>query len=210
MTESEFGKVIDFVEGAWGATMAGKQRDAYWLLLREADPAVVMANAIRLARSSRARYGVPKPGELLGADDEAPALLAWHSLVRAIEQHGHYDTVEFEDRVLSACVETLGGWMVVSAWPMADERELRFQQRDFERLYTALAARGAVGPEKHVGSFEAHNAGRFPEYVPALKLIPAATGEAKPLPPLSLPPGPGEDRSADVVSILRQKHESKP
>lgn len=207
MTETEFGKVIDFLEGAWGATMAGKQRDAYWLLLREADAASVMANAIRLARSSRARYGVPKPGELLGADDEAPALLAWHSLLRAIEQHGHYDSVEFEDRVLAACVETLGGWMVVSAWPMADERELRFQQRDFERLYTALAARGAVGPEKFVGSFEAHNAGRW--NVPETVYIPAATGEAKALPPLSLPPGPDVDRSADVVSILRRQGESK-
>lgn len=205
MTESEFGKVVDFLEGAWGVTMAGKQRDAYWLLLRESDPAAVMANAIRLARSARARYGVPKPGELLGADDEAPALLAWHSLMRAIERHGHYDSVAFEDRVLSACVEALGGWMVVSAWPMTEERELRFQQREFERLYAALAARGAVGPEKFAGRIEAHNAGRW--NVPDVIVIPAATGEAKALPPLTLPPGPDVDRSAEVVSILRQRRD---
>lgn len=178
MTRDDFSKIVGFMEGAWGAEFAPKQRDAYWLLLRDCEPGPVMARALDLARSSRSRYGIPKPGELLGADDDGPPLLAWASLVATIERHGHYDTVVFEDRTLSACVEALGGWMAVSEWPLGDGQEMRFLQRDFERLYRSLANSGRTGPEKHIGAYEAHNAGRFQSYVPEPSFIPAASAEA--------------------------------
>jgi hypothetical protein len=190
MTIDEFGRIVAFIEGAWGGEMAAKQRDAYWLILRESSAAAVMAEAVRLARSSRSRYGIPKPGELLGADDETPALLAWITLVSAIERHGHYDSVSFEDGVLAACVDALGGWMVVSSWPLSDETDVRFQRRDFERLYSALARRGAVGPEKFVGKLEQENAGRFTEYVPGPARIAALGKDEKQLSHLRLLPDP--------------------
>lgn len=178
MTQEDFGKVVAFLEGAWGVEMPGKQRDAYWLILNQQPAAQVMAEAVRLAKSSRSRYGLPKPGELLGADDESAATLAWHSLLATLEQHGFYDSVEFGDGVLAACVHALGGWMVVSEWPTGNEREMRVIQRDFERLYTALRKSGAKGPTRFVGEFERHNSEKWPEMVKPPVYIPAWNEDA--------------------------------
>jgi len=190
MTHAEFEKVIAFVEGSWNVELAAKQRDAYWLILRDSTAEAVMTEAVRLARSSRSRYGVPKPGELLGADDEAPALLAWVTLLGAIDRYGHYDSVEFEDRTLSACVEALGGWLVVSDWPTGNGREMQFRQRDFVTLYRVLEQRGAVGPMHHAGRFEQVNGDRFQQFNPGPVRITAPGKDPKRLSPPRLLPGP--------------------
>jgi len=171
MTTDEFGRIVAFVEGAFGGSLPDKARDAWWLLLHGESAEAVMERAVRLAQSDRARYGMPKPGELLSsADVSSRAVIAWHELVRAVEDHGAYRSVAFTDLVLSACVDAMGGWQRVCALPTLGD-EARFVQRDFERLYMALDTRRAVGPSTHVGLIEVHNGEQHARFTPAVAVV---------------------------------------
>jgi len=162
MTHDEFGKIVAFCEGAFRGDVSPKERDAWWLLLHDEPAAQVMARAVALAKSpERARYGMPKPGELLEENDaQARALVAWDALLGAANDP--YPSLEFEDEVLSAVVDSMGGWLAVCRMPLWGDG-LRFAQKDFERTYIAFAKAGRRGPKHHIGLEEEHNGTRWPE-----------------------------------------------
>lgn len=181
MTEEGFRRLVTYLQGVFGETFTEERRDAYYLTLLNDDDRDVFVAAVAYCRSERARYGVPKPGDLLvRPGQEGAAVLAWATLLRAVETWGAMESVRFEDRVLSAVVEALGGWARVCEMPLWDPRESRFLQRDFERLYGSLAARGAVGPERHIGAAEAHNIVSWPDKVPPLRVVGAVPARAVP------------------------------
>lgn len=65
MTKAGFDKLIRYLEGAFRVKLAQHERDAYWLTLGPDDDAVTFERAIEYVRSERARFGFPKPGELI-------------------------------------------------------------------------------------------------------------------------------------------------
>lgn len=156
MTQEQFDEIVHFLEGAYGSELGGKQRDAWWLLLRDEDGGQILRAAVEHARSERARYGMPKPGELIrGHSVQARALLALDTAVRAADA---WETVEFEDGTIHHVIHSLGGW---SRWceivRWMPEHDFSFIKRDFERVYCAFAAQRPKEIPRLIGEFEKHN-----------------------------------------------------
>lgn len=62
---------------------------------------------------------------------------AWIELRDAIQKHGAYASVDFEDPAINATVRLLGGWVALCMKDAATfERRTR---REFRRMYRALA-----------------------------------------------------------------------
>ena len=65
MKKNEFDEIVRFCEGAFSEDLTAKQRDAWWILMREESASEIMRVAVELARSERSKFGMPKPGQFL-------------------------------------------------------------------------------------------------------------------------------------------------
>lgn len=111
--------------------------DGYWSAL--ADISIdALAYAAKQALTSSTF--MPKPvelrrltGELSGTDR---ASLAWRCVMRALEEHGIYRTIEFDDPIIHGAVRTVGGWERLG--DLDAEQLERFESRKFADAYAAL------------------------------------------------------------------------
>jgi hypothetical protein len=124
----------------------------------EADNALFLGYAIGLdgltveeikrgcARALRTCKYIPKPAELRELSGEVSiehrATLAWDAVKLAIERHSGYRSVAFDDLVIHAAINSIGGWQHVC------EQSVIVLDRDmwprFQRAYKAFAARGSI------------------------------------------------------------------
>jgi hypothetical protein len=98
------------------------------------------------SRALRACKYMPTPAELRELAGEVSiehrATLAWDAVKRAIERHSGYRSVSFDDRVIHAAINSIGGWQHMC------EQSVIVLDRDmwprFQRAYKAFAARGSI------------------------------------------------------------------
>ena len=98
----------------------------------------------------------PRPAELveiLQGKKTDQAAVAWIKVVEGIRQHGEYVSVSFDDPVIHAVIEFMGGWPSVGTWPVD---ELKWKQKEFERLYVIMQ-RGGKFPDHLPGVHELAN-----------------------------------------------------
>lgn len=113
---------------------------------------------------------LPKPADIyrhLQGTHGDRALVAWGKVFEAIQHVGAYQTVIFDDPVIHATIDDLGGWVQIN---QITNDELPFLQRRFTDTYRAYSRRGDV---KHLpqltGITEATNRlGGFPVPPPVL------------------------------------------
>ena len=93
--------------------------------------------------------------ELLQGSISDNASQAWSKVSKAVQQVGTGSTVVFDDPLIHAVLDDMGGWIPlgrkeVDEWP--------FVAREFEQRYRALAQRGQIDwPPRLIGYFEASN-----------------------------------------------------
>lgn len=102
----------------------------------------------------------PKPADLvrkLQGTHTDRALIAWGKTLDAIQRVGVYSSVVFDDGVIHAVIEDLGGWPKVCR---TQHDELQFVQKRFCDSYRAYAGRpeGVAYPAKLMGAADAENA----------------------------------------------------
>lgn len=116
----------------------------YWLGLCDIEVDTVNRAAMRAIRECKRMPTVHHLRELAGViSDDARALLAWQATCKAITDHGRYQHVDFDDRIINATIRTLGGWpRFIDRFD--NDRE-QFVQRDFERTYKSLQSAGVDG-----------------------------------------------------------------
>ncbi|MFO0467569.1 MAG: DUF6475 domain-containing protein [bacterium] len=105
---------------------------------------------------------MPKPADIvrqLQGTHEDRALVAWGKVLHAIQRVGGHTSVAFDDGIVHAAVEDLGGWVKVCG---TTYDELPFLQRRFCDAYRTYSANGCpLGfPARLAGQAEAAN-GRF-------------------------------------------------
>lgn len=105
---------------------------------------------------------MPKPADIvrqLQGTNTDRALIAWGKTLQAIQQVGAYASVCFDDGVIHAVIEDMGGWPKLCRGKVDD---LPHVQRRFCETYRAYAARGAdIGyPAKLLGEYDQTNATR--------------------------------------------------
>jgi hypothetical protein len=108
---------------------------------------------------NRTLASFPKIGELreqVNGKKQDLAVLALANLEKGIARIGRYRSAQFEDSIIMACVESMGGWIQVCSYEM---REWEFKKKDFVRLYEALCSNPGrlQAPSRLVGFSEQCN-----------------------------------------------------
>jgi len=81
---------------------------------------------------------MPKPADLIGWIEglsENRALRAWSNAMNAIREIGAYESVEFDDNLIHAVIEAMGGW--VKLCRMKND-EMPFVAKEFQKYYMAF------------------------------------------------------------------------
>lgn len=89
-----------------------------------------------------------------GLADSERAKLAWGQVRTAIRQHGGYQSVDFEDRIVNAVIREMGGWNQLCE---SSVDEMVWREKDFIRLYEAVAKSGVGDASALPGLCEASN-----------------------------------------------------
>jgi hypothetical protein len=133
------------------------------------------------------------------------AELAWRKLVWAIENYGYYQSVSFDDAILHAAIEALGGWLKITDGENRDwyESQLQWRKKEFVQIYQALARKNSPLPESRryfPGLFELENG---PEMQPPVMRISGEAGRYKARPikqPGALPASPSRPEQIRLVN----------
>lgn len=100
----------------------------------------------------------PKPADIvkaLAGTKTDRARVAWGKAFDAMQRIGAYRSVAFDDPVIHAVIEDLGGWTKVCR---SDMEELSHLERRFCEAYRAYSGRPDMAfPAKLIGEFEAIN-----------------------------------------------------
>ena len=118
----------------------------------------------------------PKPADLvrrISGSNTTVAARAWARVVEAVRLVGCWQSVVFDDPLIHACLEQMGGWIKVC---QMTEDEIPFRAKDFERLYLGYKQQGAIPhyPPRLIGRAEASNSEHGFQTQPPLML-----GDAK-------------------------------
>lgn len=100
----------------------------------------------------------PKPADfvrIIEGSGSQKATMAWLTVLRAIEQHGYYDSVVFDGPV-ARTIEAMGGWQQMADIPRKD---LVWAEKEFYRYYEVFA-RHDGRPKKLTGYIEEHNSAK--------------------------------------------------
>lgn len=78
---------------------------------------------------------MPKPADIIRilegtAEDRASE--AWYCVLKAIQQYGYYESVQFDNPAIHYAIERMGGWQKLC---QLTEEELPFRERDFIKHY---------------------------------------------------------------------------
>lgn len=96
----------------------------------------------------------PKPAELIEliqGTSKDNAILAWETLLMAVQRYGSYQSVLFGDGKIARTVEMMGGWLDVCAMT---EEETKWKAKDFMAIYQGLPA---SEPKPLIGRYERDN-----------------------------------------------------
>lgn len=114
----------------------------------------------------------PKPADLvkqLQGTFGDRALVAWGKTFEAMQVIGSYDSVVFDDGVIHAVVEDLGGWPALCK---VSNDELPFVQRRFCDAYRAYSRRPDTKyPPRLAGTIECENGEKYKHHNPKPILI---------------------------------------
>lgn len=119
---------------------------------------VTKALSAHLMDAERGQF-MPKPADIvrqLQGTSTDRALLAWGKVFDAMQTVGAYRSVVFDDGLIHAVVEDLGGWVKVCR---CSGDEIQFLQKRFCDSYRAYAGRQDVAfPAQLTGEHEQQNA----------------------------------------------------
>lgn len=88
---------------------------------------------------------MPKPADvvrMLGGSKQTRALQAWTMVERAIREIGPYQSVVFDDPIIHAVLEEMGGW--IDLCNTSTDKDLEFRSHEFSKRYQGYALQGGA------------------------------------------------------------------
>jgi hypothetical protein len=143
----EFALRITALGAARRAELTEAVFEALWLGLEDLS-LEELSRAVESAIRQGGRW-LPSAEELRQLAGQQPldakAIRAWNIMRQAIQRHGPYRTVDFDEPAINATVRTLGGWVRLCS---TDTEEMdRYIRREFERIYRELSRTGVTDEE---------------------------------------------------------------
>lgn len=88
---------------------------------------------------------MPKPADIvrmLGGSKQTRALQAWSRVERAVREIGPYESVVFDDPIIHAVLEDMGGWIDLCG--TKTDKDLEFRSNEFAKRYQGYALQGGT------------------------------------------------------------------
>jgi hypothetical protein len=134
--------------------LSDMMKDLYWKILEPFTNEQCEAAFKELIYSSRF---FPKPADfkdILCGKIKNIATEKWIDVLSAVSRIGNYKSVKFSDSVIHSVINAMGGWPQLCT--MTND-EVKWKEKEFERLYEVLSERGGKHPDYLPGSFETAN-----------------------------------------------------
>lgn len=158
---TKFSTVLNGMGELYGKTISELLMDIYWQVLKRFElPTVLQAFEFHINHPDKGQY-FPRPSDIvrfIEGSEEDRALQAWTTVVKAITQVGVYRTVVFDDPLIHAVIEDMGGWV-----KLCEVRfdELSFRAQEFQKRYKAFIHKAPKRYPKYCcGIIEGENARR--------------------------------------------------
>jgi hypothetical protein len=178
MQGSDISKFIAMMAGIaelYGKCISAQLTDIYWRALKHYELQDVQRALEAHVNNPDCGQFFPKPADVVRFIDgsgETKALLAWTKVEQAIVGVGKYESVAFDDPLIHAVLEDMGGWINLCS---KTNDEMPFSANEFRKRYMGFVNKK---PERH------------PRYLPGISEIengksgyavspPALVGDAK-------------------------------
>lgn len=131
----------------------------YWAVLSRYDDAEVDA---AIGRGLRKWKFFPKPAEIVEEIDGSPetrAWSAWEIFLEAKMRVGPQRSVLFDDPVIPAVIELMGGWREEGVFSWL-EKDYPFRRNEFVKAYQAKSGDAFASPRALIGWADADNSAK--------------------------------------------------
>lgn len=132
--------------------------EVYWDSLKRFD---FKAVGVAFKRHYEGESGAfwPKPSDIITiieGSSEDRSIVAWYKVDKAVRERGPYVSVLFDDPVIMATIEQMGGWVDFCNSP--DEEDHKFKGERFKKAYRANLKNPELDyPSKLIGISEANS-----------------------------------------------------
>lgn len=174
-----FVTVINALAATFGREPSEPLLLGYWMGLEDLDIHTVEVAAAKAMRTCKFMPTVAELRELGGELQPADrAALAWEAFAKALQLHGCYTSVDFDDKLINATVRNLGGWVKLNERLEQDGET--WVRKDFERVYGTFMRSGASTSQALPlgGLHEQSNAGNGYDVTPPVLIETGLPGHA--------------------------------
>jgi len=173
-----FGKWMALLGELHGKAISAPLAEVYWQALEDFEwEDVDLALQAHVNNPDCGQY-FPKPADIIRfieGTSETKALKAWSKVIEAIQRVGRYQSLVFDDALIHAVLEDMGGWIKVCGITLD---EMPFQAREFQKRYMGFVLKKPERYPTHLwGLFELQNT--KDGYPVALPLLVGEPGKAK-------------------------------
>ena len=137
-----FAQLLTDVLGFYGQTTSTFALTVWWEACRNLEFAAVQRALSRHAMDPDRGMFAPKPADVVRQVMGTPtdrAARAWSITLDAASRVGAYSDVVFDDPIIHACIEDMGGWVALCR---TDTDRLSYLQHRFTEAYRAYSNRG--------------------------------------------------------------------
>ncbi|EKD45294.1 MAG: bacteriophage protein [uncultured bacterium] len=175
---SRFAILLVGVGEVYGKSLTSAVIDVYWNVLKAFKfEDVKKAVYLHLENPDAGKF-LPKPADIIMAIEGSPqnqALRAWTKVVSAIHGIGVYTSVAFDDALIHAVIEDMGGWRIFC---VSETERLPFIGREFQERYRGHVIKKPLRHPKYLtGIAESQNSSSGYAYDPPVLLGDKAKAE---------------------------------
>jgi hypothetical protein len=134
----QFAGLLAELSELYGKCISSGLTEIYWKALEMFEWIDVKAAFEAHARNPDCGQFFPKPADVvrfIEGNGETRALKAWSIVEEAMRRVGIYQSVIFDDCLIHAVIEEMGGWVKLCAMTIED---LPFRAREFQKRYMAF------------------------------------------------------------------------
>lgn len=178
--KSDFAVLVTSVYAFYRQDCSDFAISVWWEACHPFDFAAVRSAFNRHAVNPDNGQFMPKPADivkLLQGTTTDGAMVAWSKVDKAIRQVGTYASVAFDDRIIHAVIQDMGGWVELGR---KSEDEWPFVAKEFQTRYRGYRTQGSPGeyPRVLIGIAQAQNSQLgFQSQAPVLIGAPEAARE---------------------------------
>lgn len=131
-----FTELLVGIGETYGVSLTPVMIDIYWHVLRSYRfEDIKKATFLHLGNPDTGKY-LPKPADIIMEIEGGSqrSLLAWTKVLTASQKFGIYSSVAFDDALIHAVIEDMGGWRMICR---IDINQLVFVGKEFQNRYKA-------------------------------------------------------------------------